>query len=528
MEFRFARKAAVLACAAVLPTAVLAQHTAAHDQMLDNVMRIECMVSFKGKAFDGGHGTGFLVGNSEYVVTNSHVINECHPDNKIAVLEKALYDQYFQRLAELNVSDWKGILTNLPADLRNQVVEDLTSDPAREQRFLRDSDWRIKYILSQLRAYAKANAGNMFPYVSQSLAVYHPSKSGGAAIKTPVAQITWSAWNDDKKKAESGLDLAVLKLPRPLKDKQSVSAFATSAAMAVSDEVYSVGYPGGSDIVESAKYTPTMKRGIVSKIGGEAPIEDDAKKQGLKGVPVIETDAAINPGNSGGPLFNRYGEVIGINTFVVGKDRAQQQGIGWAQDVSVVVPVLKDLGIPLPAVREKPRSWLEQNPMLVWGVGIGGLVLVGAVVGVAMMLRKRGAPAPTPVAAPAAPVMTPPPAPVVAPPPAPAATAPGVPHMLGRSGEYQGSKIPLSEKPLVVGRNPQAVDLVIGDKEVSSKHCTVAYVATTGQFELLDMGSTNGTFLMPQAQRLAPNVAVRLASGQVIRLGPNQEFMLQL
>jgi len=527
MGFRFAFKGATFACAAILPFAVHAQHTVAHDQMLDNVMRIECMVSFKGKAFEGGHGTGFLVGNSEYVVTNSHVINECHPDNKISVLEKALYEQYFQRLAELNVSDWKGILSNLPDDLRNQVVSDLTSDSAKEQRFLRDSDWRIKYILAQLRAYAKANAGNMFPYVSQSLAVYHPSKSGGAAIKTPVAQITWSAWNDDKKKSESGLDLAVLKLPRPLKDKQSVSAFATSTAMAVSDEVYSVGYPGGSDIVESAKYTPTMKRGIVSKIGGEAPIEDDAKKQGLKGVPVIETDAAINPGNSGGPLFNQYGEVIGINTFVVGKDRAQQQGIGWAQDVSVVVPVLKDLGIPLPAVREKPRSWLEQNPTLVWGLGIGALVLVGVIVGVAMMLRKRGGATPAPVAAPPAPAMTPPPAPAMAPPP-PAPGAPAAPHMLGRSGEYQGSKIPLAAKPLVIGRNPQAVDLVIGDKEVSSKHCSLAFIAASGQFELLDLGSTNGTFLMPQAQRLAPNVAVRMAPGQVIRLGPNQEFMLQL
>jgi Do/DeqQ family serine protease len=103
-------------------------------------------------------------------------------------------------------------------------------------------------------------------------------------------------------------DLAVVKVDAT---GLTPAKFADSDAARVGEWVVAIGSPFGLG------YTVTS--GVLSAKGrgglGMNAIED-----------YLQTDASINPGNSGGPLCNLQGEVLGINTMIVGKG----QGIGFA------------------------------------------------------------------------------------------------------------------------------------------------------------------------------------------------------
>ncbi|MDO5545003.1 MAG: trypsin-like peptidase domain-containing protein [Eubacteriales bacterium] len=133
---------------------------------------------------------------------------------------------------------------------------------------------------------------------------------------------------------DSTNDVAVLKVEG---ENMPAVTLGNSHDLAIGDMVAAIGNPLG-------KLAATQTIGYVSGINREVATG------GVTTISMIQTDAAINPGNSGGPLFNMYGQVIGITTAKYSGTTgsgASIEGIGFAipiDDVSAMFDDLIDYG----------------------------------------------------------------------------------------------------------------------------------------------------------------------------------------
>ena len=122
-------------------------------------------------------------------------------------------------------------------------------------------------------------------------------------------------------------DIAVIKVEGT--DFQPV-VLGDSSSLQIGEAVAAVGNPLG-------ELTFSMSQGIVSCVDRAINVD---------GTPfnMIQVDCSINPGNSGGPLFNSYGEVVGIVSAKYSSySNTTVEGIGFAIPINDVVSMVEDI-----------------------------------------------------------------------------------------------------------------------------------------------------------------------------------------
>lgn len=250
-------------------------------------------------------GTGFIVTPDGYLVTNAHVV---YTD------EEDLYMQFaMAALEEYAISGAEEFAAEMRRNGYEMTKEEFDGIAGAFYYLLAHS-MEIKNLKTSYLCYM----GNVTP---------------GSDVSAKGVLL------DLRKIGEPipGKDVAILKMD---KTNLPTVTLGDDTQIRTGDRVYAMGYPGVATLDEAlnvaqAIQEPTLTQGIIS-----------AKKEMAGGWSILQTDAAIHNGNSGGPLFNKAGEVIGINTFGMLDDTGGMvPGMYFAIPISIAKQFLNEINV---------------------------------------------------------------------------------------------------------------------------------------------------------------------------------------
>lgn len=165
---------------------------------------------------------------------------------------------------------------------------------------------------------------------------FHVVSSGDGEARRQISVILPDGRSFDAKVLgeDPDNDLAVLQI----KGKNLPAAYFPNVAdNMIGEWVTAIGNPFGYLMGD---HQPSVTAGVISALSRSFSLES-----GIHYHNMIQTDASINPGNSGGALVNAWGELIGINTFILtgGGQNQGSVGIGFAIPIQKVLRVVEEI-----------------------------------------------------------------------------------------------------------------------------------------------------------------------------------------
>lgn len=263
-----------------------------------------------------GVGSGFFVTPDGYIVTNAHVVTDDPESLKWALAQNGL-----TKLIEKDVEDFKQALgggaTEKQIDMLKQAAV----------------NFYVKYMqIGEINRSVAVHLGANLPGITST-------------TKPVAAEVLANAVGEPT----PGKDVAIIKIAQ---ENCPTLRIGDDKALNVGDNLYPLGYPADATFFPafdaSSINEPSLTAGLVS-----------SKKQMTGGWEVIQTDAAIRGGNSGGPVFNKYGEVIGLSTFTLLDEKgAQAEGAAFVVPMTVVREFLQRANVT-PQESQTAKLWSE-------------------------------------------------------------------------------------------------------------------------------------------------------------------------
>jgi serine protease Do len=241
-------------------------------------------------------GTGFLITEDGYLVTNCHII-----DRDSAFIRNKFILETYQEVTNANI---------------NALQSSWAMTLNEQQRSLLYNAYGL--------IYTQVSSMILFDLKKEFFVLYRvdvPGKETGTVKKKADIII--------KGKAMPGKDVAILKIENVT--NMPTLSISEDPLARIGTQVLVFGYPepvtSNAFLAADANTEPSLTAGIVSAV-----------KKSIGGWPVIQMDAVISHGSSGSPVCNEQGEVVGLATFgsLDQGNNALASGFNFAIPISVV------------------------------------------------------------------------------------------------------------------------------------------------------------------------------------------------
>lgn len=211
------------------------------------------------------------------------------------------------------------------ASTSEMSARDIYYNLACEQVVGIQSDFTTTNIFGMTASASVSGSGFVISEDGYILTNYHvieDAYSGGYEIK--VVFYNGDSYTAEVKGFDRNNDIAVLKIEA---EGLNAAELGTSDSLFVGDTVYAVGNPLG-------ELNYSMTSGMVSATDRLITTEEGT-------MTMFQFDAAVNQGNSGGPVYNVYGQVVGVVTAKSREDGTE--GLGFAIPIDDAVRIANDV-----------------------------------------------------------------------------------------------------------------------------------------------------------------------------------------